>query len=77
MAYRGLIDSEACCGKILKARIDGTFEPEKIMLTEGNPEVSNREEMLYEFQGQQPVVVMKRCNDRGAKGHSFYEPMFA
>ncbi|WP_156120036.1 hypothetical protein [Clostridium polynesiense] len=47
------------------------------MLTEGNPEVSNREEMLYEFQGQQPVVVMKRCNDRGAKGHSFYEPMFA
>ena len=26
--------------------------------------------MAYESKGQQPVVVMKRCNDRGAKGHS-------
>ena len=26
--------------------------------------------MAYEFRGQQPVVVKKRSNFRGAKGHS-------
>ena len=26
--------------------------------------------MPYEFEGQQPVVVLKRSNFRGAKGHS-------
>lgn len=26
--------------------------------------------MTYEFRGQQPVVVLKRSNVRGAKGHS-------
>lgn len=31
---------------------------------------SNRQEMAYESGWQQPVVAMKRCNDRGAKGHS-------
>lgn len=33
-------------------------------------DVSNKQEMTCEFRGQQPVVVMKRSNVRGAKGHS-------
>ena len=28
--------------------------------------------MTCEFEWQQPVVVMKQCNDCGAKGHSRY-----
>jgi hypothetical protein len=42
-----------------KARIDGTFELEEIMLMMTISNVSNREEMLYESQGQQLVVMMK------------------
>lgn len=53
-----------------KARIEGTFELEKIMITMAISDVSNEQEMAYESQGQQLVVVMKRLNSRGAKEHS-------
>ena len=45
-----------------KARIEGTFELEKIMIIAAMLNVSNEQEMAHESQGQQLVVVMKWGN---------------
>ena len=41
----------------LKDRFDGTREPWKKMIKLLRADVSNRQEMAYEFKGQLPVVV--------------------
>jgi hypothetical protein len=53
--------------------MEGTFEPEKVMLMMAVSDAPNRQEMAYESRGQQPVVVLKWSNVHGAKGHSYFE----
>jgi hypothetical protein len=43
----------------VKARIEGTFELEKIVKMVAVPNISNEKEMSHESQGQQLVVAMK------------------
>ncbi len=40
------------------------------MIMKANSEVANEQEMVHEFRGQQPVVIMKHPNRCGVKGHS-------
>jgi hypothetical protein len=60
-----------------KARIEGTFELEKIMIIAAMLNVSNEQEMAHESQGQQLIVVMKWSNVHGAKEHSHSKLMVA
>lgn len=58
---------------IVKARIEGTFEPEKAVVMRAIADMPNKQEMAYVFRGQQPVVAMKWSNVHRAKGHSHLE----